>query len=154
GLCLFSASSSAIHWAHILTGEVAARALLWAAVQGAVEQSSSSQLRRAADWARLQFEEAASRALTNGPAETAMLDAGGITNLVYDYTEAIGDIEQTLAGEDYELDSMLRRDLTEERDRSRARVEKPIPVEQSEQAKESQDRIKLAAPEVSINNIK
>ena len=103
---------SALRWASMLIGEVATSAILLAAVQGAVKRTPSNQLRRAVEWARSQFDQTLERALTGTPVEPVLLNANEATSLISSYAETIGDLEQTLAGEDRALDELLRRKET------------------------------------------
>ena len=105
----FSDRPSALRWASMLIGEVATDAILLAAVQGAVNRTPSDQLRRAVEWARSQFEQTLARVRSSTPRESVLLNANETTDLISSYAETIGDLEQTLAGEDDALDGLLRR---------------------------------------------
>jgi acyl carrier protein len=65
-------------------------------------------LRRAVDWAQQQFEQTLAKALSGTPVESVLQSADETTDLISSYAEAIGDLEQTLAGEDNALDELLR----------------------------------------------
>ena len=104
----FGERSSALRWAYTLIGQVALYAVLWAAVEADYRQSPTDELKRAAEWTRLQFEQTLARALKGTPMESVLLNANATTDLVSSYTETIGDLEQTLAGEDHDLDALLR----------------------------------------------
>ena len=108
----FSDRPSAMRWASMLIGEVATSAIVLAAVQGIVNLTPSSRLRRAVDWAQQQFDLAIARALTATSVESVLLNANQTTDIISSYAETIGDIEQTLAGEDEALDGLLRRKET------------------------------------------
>ncbi len=105
----FSDNITAIRWSYHLTGEVALYAVLWAGVEAQIKQNPSPQLHRALEWTRLNFEQTLAKALTGTPAESVVMTPNQTTDLVSSYIETIGDLEQTLAGEDYELDSLLKR---------------------------------------------
>lgn len=105
----FSDRPSAMRWASMLIGEVATSAIMLAAVQGIVNLTPSSRLRRAADWAQQQFDQTLARALSGAAVESMLLNANQTTDLISSYAEAIGELEQTLAGEDDALDGLLRR---------------------------------------------
>lgn len=105
----FPDSISASRWAYGLTGEVATWAILLAAVQDAFKRSHNELLRRALTWCQLHFEQKIERALGSTPADSVLLGADAVAQLVNDYQTAIGDVEQTLAGEDWERDELLRR---------------------------------------------
>ncbi|NET35008.1 MAG: AMP-binding protein [Cyanothece sp. SIO1E1] len=108
-LAPFSDRSAALRWAYTLTGEVAMYAVLLAALQSCLQQTASERLRRAAEWADLRFEQALARALHGTAAESVLLTATKATDWISSYTTSIGDLEQTLAGEDRELDSLIRK---------------------------------------------
>lgn len=98
---------TALRWASVLTGEVATFAILWATVQGAMSCTPSDPLRRAVVWTQQQFEQTLARVLNDTLINTALLNANGVTDLVTSYTAAIGDLEQTLPGEEDTLDPLL-----------------------------------------------
>lgn len=108
---IFSDRTSAIRWASAIAGEIATFAILLAAVQAALETSKSEQLRRSAIWAHLHFEQKLEQALSDSPIESALLGADTANATVSSYIEAIGDLEQTLAGEDNQLDELLLREI-------------------------------------------
>jgi acyl-CoA synthetase (AMP-forming)/AMP-acid ligase II/alkylation response protein AidB-like acyl-CoA dehydrogenase/acyl carrier protein len=88
--------------AYALIGQVATEALLLAATphHGAWPYRP---------WAEQRFEAAAARALSQAAASGGRLGASALESVVNSYVAAIGDIEQSLPGEDYALDEMLRR---------------------------------------------
>lgn len=108
----FSERPSAMRWASMLIGEVATYAMLLAAVQFAVNRTGSSQLHRAVEWARSQFDQTLARALSSSTVRSVLLNANEATDLISSYAETIGDLEQTLAGVDPALDGLLRRQET------------------------------------------
>ncbi|HBE17274.1 MAG TPA: AMP-dependent synthetase, partial [Cyanobacteria bacterium UBA11367] len=111
----FSDNTTAIRWAYHLIGEVALYAVLWAGVQTAIAQNPTPQLHRALQWTKLNFEQTLAQALTDTPAKSVVMTPNQTTDLISSYIETIGDIEQTLAGEDYELDSLFKRGIVTEK---------------------------------------
>jgi 8-amino-7-oxononanoate synthase len=105
----FNERSSAIRWASVLIGEVATYAILLAAVHKAYQRNQSQQIRRAVEWAQMKFDITLNSALSVTSAESVLLGANETTDFVNSYGEAIGDLEQTLAGEDNTLDDLLCR---------------------------------------------
>ncbi|NER97141.1 MAG: acyl-CoA/acyl-ACP dehydrogenase [Symploca sp. SIO1B1] len=103
----FSKRSVASRWLYACIGEVVTLAILLAAVEGAFKRSGSERLYRTVTWAKLNFEQKLERVLSGTPAELVMSSSDTITELISDYSNAIGEIEQTLSGEDHELDEML-----------------------------------------------
>ncbi|MBG1260706.1 alpha-hydroxyketone-type quorum-sensing autoinducer synthase [Nostoc commune] len=110
----FSDHSSALRWAYVLIGEVATYALLLAAVQRTANCLPSNLMSRTVEWTRLRFEQTITKALTRTSAESVLLNVNQTTELVSSYAETIGDLEQTLAGEDDVLDPLLRRNIADE----------------------------------------
>ncbi len=108
----FGEEHTALRWAYVCTGEVATWALLLAAVKRNLKQLSSESLQIAATWAELQFEQKLQLVLMGTPGEMVGADAENITARIEDYAEKIGDLEQTLPGEDHELDEFLRQTST------------------------------------------
>ncbi|MDF5733359.1 MAG: acyl-CoA dehydrogenase family protein, partial [Rhizonema sp. PD38] len=104
----FSESNSAQQWAYIRAGEVVAFAILLAAVQGESQRSPSTALQRAVTWAKLQFEQKLASILCGTPAEMVLCDAEDLSTQISSYTTTIGNVEQTAAGENHELDKLLQ----------------------------------------------
>ncbi|NEO43440.1 MAG: acyltransferase domain-containing protein [Moorea sp. SIO4A3] len=104
----FSEHHYALQWAYVRIGEVATLAILLAAVQGAFKRNYSKRLHRAANWAKLQFEQKLKSVISGTPGELVVSDADAVSAQIYDYAATIGDLEQTLAGEDHELDELLK----------------------------------------------
>ena len=103
----FAIRSTAERWAYHLTGEIATLAILWGTAQEAYENSRKQELGRAIDWAKLCFEQKCQNILAGLPSEIFETDASTLTSLISQSGESIGDLEQTLAGEDHELDDLL-----------------------------------------------
>jgi alkylation response protein AidB-like acyl-CoA dehydrogenase/3-oxoacyl-(acyl-carrier-protein) synthase/acyl carrier protein len=99
-------------WVYVRTGELATWGILLAAVRGAFDRSGGDErLGSATRWAELQFEQKLNSILAGIPGELVLFDADTIVERISDYTANIGDLEQTSAGEDRELDSLLRRQI-------------------------------------------
>jgi alkylation response protein AidB-like acyl-CoA dehydrogenase/acyl carrier protein len=89
-------------WAYALIGRIATEAVLFAAT---TQRSDASAVGRAEH----RFEVA----IASARQEAALgprLSSEGLMSLVDGYSAAIGDVEQSLSGEDHDLDAMLRRD--------------------------------------------
>lgn len=99
-------------WASLLTGEVATYGILLAAVAYQCATAPTEELRRAERWARLRMERKLAKALTGNPAEAVCLPAVELERIVAGYESSIGDIEQQMAGEDHQLDPLIRRAFT------------------------------------------
>lgn len=104
----FTDLPSAKRWAHSLIGAVATDAVLLAVLKG----NSARQLDHARSWASQQFEHSIAAALAASGATAIDLGSVDLNVLSADYTLAIGDIEQQLAGEDHGFDELLRSDAS------------------------------------------
>jgi acyl carrier protein len=102
-------SPSADQWSYALAGEVAIFGILMAAVRSASAAGATKPLRRAEEWARMQFDRRLADALEPTPAEAVLLDTADAEAYVADYAAAIGDVEQTMAGEQHRRDPLLDR---------------------------------------------
>lgn len=114
----FSDTHSANQWAITQIGELASWSMLLAAVKGSTVSGeamllNTDRLQFAADWAQHQFELKLEQALV--PAETTLTgtDASTLKTVVTDFAEQIGLLDQSLAGEDYDLDNLLRQRTTQ-----------------------------------------
>lgn len=136
----FVDQSVAARWAHSLVGELTTTALLAAAAQALARQTGTSQLTRAVTWATHRFEQQWHQAINGSLAEHVLVEASAITEMVSTYAESIGDLEQTFAGEDHELDAMLRRDTA------------ATPTARPVAAAVTEPVIKPAAPPATPNN--
>jgi acyl-CoA synthetase (AMP-forming)/AMP-acid ligase II/alkylation response protein AidB-like acyl-CoA dehydrogenase/acyl carrier protein len=99
-----SGSPAAEQWRLDRAGRLATCAILMAA---------APRTGRTADWARAQFDDVAARAASGPPAFGGGAEA--LAREITGYASTIGDLEQTLAGEDSELDPYLRREGDEAR---------------------------------------
>lgn len=93
-------------WQVALAGSVA----MWAVVCGALEQRAvaGGASERHVAWARARFDAACRRALEGAEAEIAMLSPSEIAKAVAAYGAELGEVEQSLPAEKYELDPLLK----------------------------------------------
>ncbi|MEB3360477.1 MAG: AMP-binding protein [Synechococcales bacterium] len=98
-------TSTAHRWAYLAIGELGAIALLLAAQQPLSTASS-----RAITWTQLYFEQKLAQALVPTASEIVAASATVTAEWVTEYTDAIGDIEQSLAGEEHDLDALLKKE--------------------------------------------
>jgi alkylation response protein AidB-like acyl-CoA dehydrogenase len=110
GATMASDPLSASRLASSLIGEVASYAILWAAAERAVSRSSSAEGARAVQWARRQFDESLARGFAGASSASELISPEEATAAIATCTQAIGDLEQALPGEDHELDALLRRE--------------------------------------------
>lgn len=104
----FSDRTTSMGWAAALAGEVSTFAIILAVVEEALNYSGSGRLQRAREWAKLNFQQKCQVALSGSPVEAILADGEVTSSTIVDYTQTIGDLEQTLAGEDRELDVFLQ----------------------------------------------
>ncbi|BAY81667.1 AMP-dependent synthetase and ligase, acyl-CoA synthase [Calothrix parasitica NIES-267] len=109
-------------WAAILTGEITTFAILWGALHQTQIDSPSELISRAIEWVQFNFEEKLKQALLNS--QPQVLSSEENAELISSYINSIGDIEQTLPGEDWELDEFLRQ---EERNKKEEEIFSPHP---------------------------
>jgi acyl carrier protein len=106
--------------AYLAAGELGAIALLLAAQQSTATASS-----RALEWTQLYFEQQLAQVLQPTPNEVVTASAHITAEWVTRYTKAIGDIEQSLAGEEPTLDDFLKKEPDR---RVHPRSDAPSPV--------------------------
>ncbi|MEO1067753.1 MAG: AMP-binding protein [Cyanobacteria bacterium J06638_6] len=92
-------------WAYGIVGELGAIALLLA-----IQQQPGADP-RALDWTQRYFEQTLAQACIPSAHEAVASSAADTAEWVDSYTDSIGDIEQSLAGEERGLDGLLQRDL-------------------------------------------
>ncbi len=104
----FSDINSARNWAASLIGELGTYAILLATVQEKFNKKPSGQLRRAIDWTQIQFELTFQKALSDSSLNSVLQSPNEARDLISSYTETIGELEQTLLGEEQSLDDFLQ----------------------------------------------
>ena len=134
---------SSLRWAAVLAGEVATFAIFLAFLRNAFMHSENQQLRLAMDWAQLSFEQACKAALWGSPTESILRNSDVITDIISNYSETIGDLEQTLAAEDLELDPILRQEL--DTTPTTPRIELPLIRSQEDIAAKATDPVSSVA---------
>ncbi|MBD2565337.1 MULTISPECIES: AMP-binding protein [Nostoc] len=144
----FSEHHTAVHWAYIRTGELTTFAILLAAVQGASKVHVSEKLIRAKNWAEFQFEQKFQSIISGIAGEVVVSDTNALTTQISDYVTSIGDIEQTLAGEDNELDELLRRNLP----KNKSEIESRISLELTENQESIQSVENNQAQFIEVND--
>jgi alkylation response protein AidB-like acyl-CoA dehydrogenase/acyl carrier protein len=144
-------------WLYLRTGELTTWAILLAALAGKINRCDADHLQRAFTWARLNFEQKLTNLLNGTPAELIRDDADVIANQIYNYTDTIGDIEQVLAGEDTDLDQLLKQGTGNREQGTGNREQGTGNREQGtgnrEQGTESREHFdKLSASQGTVNN--
>ena len=93
------------YWSAWRVGEIAVRAILAAAAEGAPDRVSGS----AASWALLEFEARAKAILDDRSEEWALGRGEEARDRIAEFAEAIGEVEQVVSGVASEPDPLLRR---------------------------------------------
>jgi 8-amino-7-oxononanoate synthase len=95
-----------------LIGEVSTYAILLAVTQSALKRNPDrDSLYHAVLWLEKQFDLNVYKALNSASTKSELLNPNKIDSLLANYTDTIGDLEQTLPGEDNSLDPLLRQEL-------------------------------------------
>jgi alkylation response protein AidB-like acyl-CoA dehydrogenase len=97
-------------WRCALAGDVLAWAFLAAGLDRRLGPAPAAHDRRLLDWTHLALDDAMQRALEGDLARAALGPLDELAPSIAAYGDAIGDVEQTLAGECRERDPLLRRD--------------------------------------------
>jgi acyl carrier protein len=92
----------------LVIGELTAVAILLAAAQHGLAQQADPARQRAVVWTRSHFDHKCAQAQRLTPDEAVVLSVAATTAWIAGYATSIGDVEQTLAGEDQDLDALLR----------------------------------------------
>ncbi|MDB9377904.1 acyl-CoA dehydrogenase family protein, partial [Nodularia sphaerocarpa] len=85
-------------WIYHQLGQLTTEAILWAVLD---DQSAIA-------WVKNRFNQQLQQILTFNPDNLLYLNSQSLENHLHQYTQSIGDIEQNLAGEDQQLDELLR----------------------------------------------
>lgn len=101
--------SSAMAWAYSLVGDLTCYGMVLGAVRKAAQAQPTEALNHAVAWAEMQFELKMAKALADAPEESLLTTAATVAARIADYTLSIDDIEQGLAGEDFEVDPLLQK---------------------------------------------
>lgn len=110
----FSKPFSVNYWAQSLAGEVITYGLLLCGIEYCLKIKPSEHLHRAQLWARNKFDNVIQRLLTNSLDEKILIKSSQIHDIIYKYTDVIGNVEQSRKTKDIFIDSLLKND--QERD--------------------------------------
>ncbi|MEM9212770.1 MAG: AMP-binding protein [Cyanobacteria bacterium P01_F01_bin.150] len=134
---VFNSNITAQQYASTWIGKLATWATLWASVECALAQLSaqlsqtkianghgslnaldSKELERSLLWIQQRFQSTLDRAMLEASVDKSIIPSGTqMTDLASTYKRSIGNIEQSLAGEDRALDSWLKRDQDDDASR-------------------------------------
>jgi acyl-CoA synthetase (AMP-forming)/AMP-acid ligase II/alkylation response protein AidB-like acyl-CoA dehydrogenase/acyl carrier protein len=101
--------AASAQWVYCLVGELATLAILRAALASS-SIAPSERGQRAIAYLQQRFEQLRQQALSGDRTLRNLRDSRGISAEIASFSEMIGDLEQTLPGEEQELDPLLRRD--------------------------------------------
>ncbi|NJR16077.1 MAG: AMP-binding protein [Calothrix sp. CSU_2_0] len=94
-------------WVYHQLGELASIGILWGAMQRNIDTSNQ----QAMFWIKNRFEVKIEQILSFSPDNLPLADLEIASHRIYEYTQEIGDIEQTLPGEEHHLDELLRKSV-------------------------------------------
>jgi alkylation response protein AidB-like acyl-CoA dehydrogenase len=103
----------AVAWAHSLTGQVAVRAVLLAALEATEREAPSRAVGSARGWAAHQLETVRDRAVNGSFSERVLIDPRIAADLVTGYGVDIGDLEPAPPGVEEAIDPLLQREPTQ-----------------------------------------
>jgi hypothetical protein len=104
--------SAAITWANAWVGKATVEAILLASTTSAASGSFSDTMRSAREWASVRLETTLKAAMADVSFDRLALSSDQLKKRVSLYAESIGDVEQSLAGEEEALDPLLRQETT------------------------------------------
>lgn len=104
--------SATMTYSYFMVGKVTIAAILYAVVNYAIENQSSSDLNLAKTWCQANFADSITYALNHNQQNSIWLTASQATDVINSYQVAIADLEQTLAGVDENLDPFLSKNPT------------------------------------------
>jgi hypothetical protein len=110
--------SAAIAWANIWIGKVAVEAIFLASARSAAAGLLAKAMQPAQEWAAIRLETTLKAALSDASIDCLTVSSDQLKKQVSAYAESIGDVEQSLAGEEEALDPLLRQETTTKPDGS------------------------------------
>nr|AQX77691.1 NocC [Nodularia sp. HBU26] len=88
-------------------GDVAAWGFVLACIQKSYQNQPSNQLKLIEQWGQQNFQAKIANAMNNNLSAEIVVDTNQVENLINQYAEMIGNVEQTMAGEQDKLDEYL-----------------------------------------------
>lgn len=122
----FSGHADAHRWACMQIGQFATDAVLLAVLKRDGDTGAGATFRR--QWAERRFANALETARERCGEHAVALDAAGLDELRDSYARQIGDVEQSLAGEDHAPDPLLRRTATDSPHRTAPPLTTAVPA--------------------------
>lgn len=109
---ILSNPTSANYWVYALTGELVTFSFLQAAVQETFKGTNSGKMNWAFDWASSNFERVLKKALSETPSRLIAFETNAASDVISQYAQSIGDLEQHLEGENRSIDRLLRKNYS------------------------------------------
>lgn len=125
---LFTTKTKNDQWFYLKIGEISAYAIMLAAMTGkGSEQWKSAQNKRSLEWINITFDTCIENTLKESKFDPLIVSSDQITEQISAYTDVIGDLEQTLPGEEHVLDPFLRKQFSNA-PKNNARTQTTIPA--------------------------
>jgi amino acid adenylation domain-containing protein len=118
---LFAKPFSGEYWAQALVGEIVTYGLLLAITEYSFIKTDSQQLYRASLWARNKYNQVVQKSLTLSLGEKVLIQSSELKEIIANYTQNIGNIEQFRSSQDVTVDPLLRK---LENDETKKNIEK------------------------------
>ena len=106
----FGDETARMQWAYHVCGDLANWGVLLASTVNALNRTQSPRYQAVQQWVELQFAQAQQQALSGLPMEKIVAKHDVLRDLVNSYYDSIGDIQQSLAGDDRMMNEWVRRD--------------------------------------------
>ena len=103
----FSKQFTKHYWAQSLVGEILAYGLVLCGLEYSIKVGATDDLLRAREWTRNKYNNVVQSALTGLLGEKVLLKSSQLKELIYKYTDAIGNIEQSRKTQDVFIDCLL-----------------------------------------------
>lgn len=104
----FAKPFTAHYWAQSLVGEILAYGLMLCGIEYTLTKKPTEDLLRARTWAQDKYNRVVQRALVGLVGEKVLLKPSQLQELIYKYTDAIGNIEQSRRTPDLFIDCLLK----------------------------------------------
>lgn len=105
---LFDKPFAVNYWAQALVGDIISYGLLLAGLEFSLLKNQSAPLQRASLWVRSKYNDIVQKALRFSSAEKTLIHSTQIQEAVSNYTDTIGNVEQSRRSQDIFIDSLLK----------------------------------------------
>lgn len=135
--CLvFSNKTKNNQWFYLKIGEISAYAIMLAAIKGkGAEKWLKSPYQKSIDWVDQTFEQLVKETLSKSIYDNLLLSSDQLVQTISSYSEVIGDLEQTLAGEENTLDPFLKKKFINSFNNTTKKNDSSIGLDENEQEK-------------------